>query len=92
MRRKQPILTYVVFGLIAIGILSGLFTSPSSFLIPVIIFGAVFLLYKYPPNTWKKSSGYGTRFKKPPKRKNATFRVINGSGNRDNQDEPPKYH
>jgi len=55
MRRKmrQPILFYVVLGLLAIGVLSAVFRDPKSAIIPVAVFGIVFLLYKFPPSRWK---------------------------------------
>ncbi|SDD43127.1 hypothetical protein SAMN02799630_03455 [Paenibacillus sp. UNCCL117] len=91
MRNRSNTIAYIIFGLIAIGVLASLFTSPRAFLVPLLVFGAIFLLYKFPPNTWNRQS------RKPPsgrfakgKRKNANFRVIPGS--KDKQDEPPKYH
>ncbi|WP_159882202.1 hypothetical protein [Paenibacillus puerhi] len=91
MRNRNNTIAYVIFGLIAIGVLASLLMNPSAFLLPLLIFGAIFFLYKFPPNTWNrpKRTPPGSRFAKG-KRKNATFRVI--PGNKDKQDDPPSYH
>jgi hypothetical protein len=91
MRNRQTTFAYIIFGLIGIGILSALFSNPAGMLIPVLVFGVIFYLYKYPPKSWRGFGRSSTRFTKPPKRKNATFRVINGN-RRDDSEEPPKYH
>jgi len=100
MRRdqKQKILFYVILGLIAIGILSALLRNPGSMLIPILVLGGVFLLYKYPPHKWK-SFAYRTKPKYAPpstkekqrKTQRAKFRVIQGN-KRDDDDNVPKYH
>jgi hypothetical protein len=81
---------YIIMGLIAIGLL----VSLKTLFIPIIVFGAVFLLYKFPPSRW------GMRTSTPPGRrtagtkrrtKDATFRVITGNKNTDTDDRP-KYH
>ncbi|MBP1155061.1 MULTISPECIES: hypothetical protein [unclassified Paenibacillus] len=93
MRNRNSTIAYVIFGLIAIGILFTVLSRPGTLIIPLLVFGIIFWLYKYPPSSWRSK----TRSFTPPrfngskaKRKNATFRVINGR--KDGSDEPPKYH
>ncbi|TLS52979.1 hypothetical protein FE782_06300 [Paenibacillus antri] len=99
--RKQNLLFYVIVGLIAIGILSMIVRNPSGAIIPVVVLGGVFLLYKYPPQRWKflrndrrdgsgmwGASDGGVRKGRTTKR--AKFRVI--QGNKPDDDDKPKYH
>lgn len=93
MRHRHNTIAYVIFGLIAIGILFTVLTRPGALIIPLLVFGIIFWLYKYPPGRWRSRTKSFTppRFSRTkPKRRNATFRVINGS--KDSSDEPPKYH
>ncbi|PZD93421.1 hypothetical protein DNH61_22585 [Paenibacillus sambharensis] len=86
----------VLLALIIIGLIEDLAHDPIQLLIPLAIFGTVFLLYKFPPG--------GSRRGKPPVRKTASssrsknstrsrkpapFRVIEGGKDDDNL---PKYH
>lgn len=91
MRSNTRILTYVIVGLIVIGILYRL----NQFIIPIIVLGIIFLLYKFPPNRWFQAngahrSGYSDRNQKTRTSKKAKFRVIRG--NKQSDDDPPKYH
>jgi len=95
--RKQNLLFYVVFGFIAIGILSMIAKNPGGAIIPVVVLGGVFLLYKYPPQRWTflKRGGSPMRgFSDGPggkrKTKRAKFRVIPGT--KPDDDDKPKYH
>ncbi|MBE1445532.1 hypothetical protein [Paenibacillus sp. OAS669] len=88
MKKRFSIATYVVLGLALIGIAS----KALQLIIPILVFSVIFLLYKYPPNRWRKpafSAKSGGRTKERRTR-NATFRVIDG--NKGSSDEPPKYH
>lgn len=91
--RRYNAFTIAILVLLAIGLLSGLVNNPGRFLIPLVVLAAIFLLYKFPPSSFKrKPYGTNTAFKmkpKPPKR-NVTFRVI--QGNKQDDEEPPKYH
>lgn len=90
MRNRNSTVAYVIFGLIAIGILASILSNPGTFMIPILVFGVIFFLYKFPPNRWRQPKRpSSSRFQKG-KRRNATFRVIQGS--KDGSDEPPKYH
>ncbi|MBU7317127.1 MULTISPECIES: hypothetical protein [Paenibacillus] len=90
MRNRNSTVAYVIFGLIAIGILASVLSNPGTFIIPILVFGVIFFLYKFPPNRWRQPKRpSSSRFQKG-KRRNATFRVIQGS--KDSSDEPPKYH
>ncbi|GCL72055.1 MULTISPECIES: hypothetical protein [Paenibacillus] len=93
MRHRNSTIAYVIFALVAIGILFTVLTRPGTLIIPLLVFGIIFLLYKYPPSRWRsRSKSFSPpRFSSSKtKRRNATFRVINGS--KDSSDEPPKYH
>jgi hypothetical protein len=84
MRRRYSVGTIAIFVLLALGLI----VSLRFMFIPIVVLGTIFLLYKFPPSTWKKV----TMYRKDNKRgKNAKFRVIDGSKNRD-YDEPPRYH
>lgn len=87
---------YVVFGLLALGILASLFRNPGPFIIPLVVFGGIFLLYKFPPSKWrrrhmtKRYEAEQAREKERARRRSA-FRVI--SGNKTSpDDDPPPYH
>ena len=96
-RRFQPA-DYIVYGLAVIGFLHRFIQNPAPFLIPLLVFGAIFLLYKYPPNVLKRSMRRRTpppRYSrsKPPKTVKAKFRVIRGSkDDSSDQSPPPRYH
>ncbi|SDO09744.1 hypothetical protein SAMN04487897_10875 [Paenibacillus sp. yr247] len=85
MRRKFSPIEVAISILIAIGLLVSLRTL----FIPILVLGIIFLLYKFPPSRWKKTSiGRGPA---KGKRKNAKFRVINGTKESES-DDFPKYH
>lgn len=92
MRRKSRLIAYIIFGLIAVGILASLISRPETMLIPLLVFGIVFLLYKFPPSRFRKRGGMRPPRNaiKPKARKRNPFRVIRGSKRDD--DEPPRYH
>ncbi|TDF99813.1 hypothetical protein E1757_04980 [Paenibacillus piri] len=75
----------MIIGLALIGVASKALTL----IIPIAVFGIIFVLYKYPPNTWGKSKTTRGGKTKEKRTRNATFRVIDGKGG---SDEPPKYH
>lgn len=85
--KNRSIAFYVIAGLIVIGIIS----SIRFWIVPVLVFGVIFFLYKFPPNTWSGRFGRSSnaRGTKRGKTRNAKFRVIPGS--KDSED-PPKYH
>jgi hypothetical protein len=95
---RRNVFTYVIFALIAIGILTSLANNFSQWIVPVIIFGLVFLLYRYPPKSWRNlanryrpSAFQGHSAKSNVKNsKRAKFRVIRG--NKPDDDNIPKYH
>ncbi|MGG1635762.1 hypothetical protein MHH56_19930 [Paenibacillus sp. FSL K6-3182] len=88
--------------LLLIGLVYSVIQSPITFLIPIVVLGGIFLLYKYPPSFLR---GYNTRQggvhvtqRRAPASKTRTnknrsktvpFRVIEG-GKED--DDTPKYH
>ncbi|NHN31059.1 hypothetical protein [Paenibacillus agricola] len=85
---RFSIATYIIFGLALIGLVS----RATQYIIPIVVFGVIFLLFKFPPNKWGKSKTTTTRSgrTKEKRTRDATFRVINGS--KGSSDEPPKYH
>jgi hypothetical protein len=96
MRRRFTTASYIIFGLIAVGLLAKLWTHPGTLLIPLIVFGVIFLLYKYPPSTWRARSYAATAAKRRKAdearhTRKAKFKVIKGNKPDDPQ-EPPKYH
>ncbi|MFH5184876.1 hypothetical protein ACHHV8_20765 [Paenibacillus sp. TAB 01] len=94
MKKRYSAATYIILGLALIGVASKALTL----IIPILVFGVIFLLYKFPPSTWRKpgssgrdSSSASSSSRTQGKRtRNATFRVIDG--NKGSSDEPPKYH
>lgn len=89
MKKRFPIAAYIILGLALIGVASKALTL----IIPIAVFGIIFLLYKFPPSTWgKNKQNYrpSSGRTKEKKTRNASFRVIDG--NKGSSDEPPKYH
>jgi hypothetical protein len=88
MKQRLSVTSYLLLGLIIIGLI----VSLSRYVIPICVFGIIFLLYKFPPSKWKRNriSSIG---RKSGKRKSKTvpFRVINGN-KQDDSDHRPKYH
>ncbi|MBD2869536.1 hypothetical protein IDH41_13180 [Paenibacillus sp. IB182493] len=97
--------TIGLLALLAIGLVYSVILSPSSFIIPIVVLGGIYLLYKYPPSFLR---GYGgSRQGRPqvkpgraaaaaksksakPRSKTVPFRVIEGG--KDDDDDLPKYH
>jgi hypothetical protein len=82
-RRTQFPWYYLILGLAAIGLISRLVHSPTSFIIPVLVIGLVWYFYKAPPRWFirRVSPSRPRASKKPPKkkRKKHRFQVINGN-------------
>lgn len=85
--------TYVVFFLIAVGLLYQFVLNPGGMIIPLAVFGVVFFLYKFPPARLRRELDKFTRSRgtKPGGQasRKAKFRVIRGNKK---DDEPPRYH
>ncbi len=75
-------LTYIIFGLIIIGVISMISNNPAAYIIPITIFAVVFLLYKFPPGRSRSQA---------PKSKKAKFRVIQGSKPDEPNEKPPLH-
>jgi hypothetical protein len=88
MKQRLSVGSYILIGLIIIGLI----VSLSRYIIPVCVFGIIFLLYKFPPSNWKKNRA-SVSGRKSGKRKSKTvpFRVIDGN-KQDDSDNRPKYH
>lgn len=107
--KKQAVIFWSVIGLAAFGIGNALFGNGmmdwSSLLIPVIIGGIVFLLYKYPPKKYRKARHPKVkpsartmakleaerRTASKQKRKHYPFQVIEGNKGK-NDEDMPRYH
>jgi hypothetical protein len=94
MPRKISPLLIVILALVVIGLFSQM-TNPVQLIIPVVVLGAIFLLYKFPPGPVRAKTKTKTQPRqsaaqsKPKTRKNVPFRVIEGGKDDDNL---PKYH
>ncbi|MFC4599214.1 hypothetical protein [Cohnella hongkongensis] len=93
----------IVLALMAIGVITSLLQgSVESWAIPLGLVAIVFLLYKFPPNRWRKPGrpsrppvkrprpDFRSAASKTERRRPSPFTVIEGRKNRD--DEPPRYH
>jgi len=97
MRGRFHPMHYAILALFLIGIGYMLWLNPRELIIPVVVFGLVFLLYKFPPGRLRlngKSARPAARKPerlqaKPRGRKTVPFRVIEGGKEDDNL---PKYH
>ncbi|MFC4777439.1 hypothetical protein ACFO9Q_11645 [Paenibacillus sp. GCM10023252] len=98
LRKWSPLMIGMVV-LIGIGIVSAVINNPSTFIIPVVVLGVIFLLYKLnpggarsrrpvvkpSPRTEAKMKAKSQQARKKP----APFRVIEGGKD---DDDLPKYH
>lgn len=99
MYRRISMPDYLIYGLLALGIIRSLVANPGPLLLPVIIFGIIFLLYKFPPDRFRKPGRtYVVKNKSSARkrqgdrdRRKSNFRVIYGN-KPDSDDEPPRYH
>ncbi|MEK3881570.1 hypothetical protein [Paenibacillus sp. PL2-23] len=107
-RSKRPgkwdVWAIILVALFVIGLIVGLMDNLISFLLPIVILGGIFLLYKYPPSflggkrrgpSYVKHSASASAAPKQkpkgnrPKSRNVPFRVIEGGKD---DDDTPKYH
>lgn len=101
--KKGFFIFWITIGLAVFGIVGGGFKL-GHILPPLIVFGAVFLLYKFPPKKYRKSTASKIkpsartmakvnserRQSTPEKRKHYPFQVIEGQKGKN--DDTPKYH
>ncbi|CAM3587293.1 hypothetical protein [Marinicrinis lubricantis] len=91
MRQNQKWIAAVIIIVMIIGIVS----SVRQLLIPIIVLGLIFVLYKLPPKRWKLiwTRMRLNQIQRSKQAKKAKFRVIDGNKNKD-PDDPPKrmYH
>lgn len=96
--KKWSVPAIIIMSLLGIGVIYGVLTDMRSFLIPIIVFGLIYVLYKFPPDRWRSRSGSASPQVRPgnrsqpakrPKSQRTPFRVIEG-GKED--DDLPKYH
>lgn len=101
MRNRFNFPIYIIGFLVLLGVFFQLRTNPGAIFIPIVVFGSIYLLWRYPPQTWKKNNVSSSRTKKSRtdlkrKRQRAKFRVIEGNKGRNSdyndQDDLPKYH
>ncbi|WP_419873834.1 hypothetical protein [Candidatus Pristimantibacillus sp. PTI5] len=99
---KWNVWSITFLALLVIGLVYSVISSPLTFLIPIVVLGGIFLLYKYPPaflrgyhsqqgrTQVKQSRAAAPKSKvNKPRSKTVPFRVIEG-GKED--DDLPKYH
>ncbi|MFD2672747.1 hypothetical protein [Marinicrinis sediminis] len=90
----QKWVTGAIIGFLIIGILASL----RSLLIPILVLGTVFVLYKFPPRWWKMQAYKAkmSRTQRDRNRQKSKFKVVGGSKqDRDrskSDSEPPRYH
>lgn len=95
--RKMSPLLIVILTLIGVGLFAQMLNNPVQLIIPVVVFGVIYLLYKFPPGgartsakpRSKPANRRESQASKPKSRKNIPFRVIEGGKDDDNL---PKYH
>lgn len=96
MRRRLNGWTIALLALIAVGVIRSFVQNPLFMLLPIVIFGIIFLLYKYPPARYRR--GYQPprvkqadrhRAKQAPRKRTSPLRVIEGGKD---DDDLPKYH
>ncbi|MEO3944374.1 hypothetical protein [Gorillibacterium sp. CAU 1737] len=90
---------YIIYGLAIWGVLVSLISNPFTLLLPILLIGGLFAYNRYLGNR-ARSSGYrpsgsarpsASRYEEARKKsKTVPFRVI--PGNKDSEDEPPRYH
>lgn len=108
--RKHAIIFWTAITLAAVGLVVFLLDPGSRMriLIPLIIVGVVYVLYKFPPRRFNKrpkvkpskrtaakmaAKSSPVRKSSPTKRKQYPFQVIDGQkGKSDPPDDVPKYH
>lgn len=95
MRKRNQVITYIVAGFFSIGLLVKFLEQPLKMIVPLVIFGVVFYLYKFPPSFARGGRRPAHHQPERPSAKRnvrkAKFRVIRG--NKDNgEDDPPRYH
>lgn len=86
MQQRYKTIGYVVLALLGIGLIAQFVKNPGAMIIPVVVLGVVFYLYKFPPRRFGPS---GKRVNIKPKRR-TSFKVI--QGNKRDDEEPPRYH
>ena len=87
MRQRYGSFTIILIVLICIGVLTRLMAHPGAFVIPAIVLGIVFLLYKIPPHRWRKKYEYNHRTQRKSR-----LKVIHGRKRDDDDPKPPPYH
>lgn len=97
--RRLSLKDYVIYGLLIIGIISSFLANPFWFLVPLVMFGIIYLLYKYPPKRFQRPGqtrvlntkfSSSQRSKQDPKKNR--FKVIYGNRRDNPDDDPPPYH
>jgi hypothetical protein len=93
----------ILLTLAAIGVVAALLRNPIDLIIPAVVFGIVFLLYKFPPGRVRQRNFRAPKPSARDRRKTGTgsgpgsrrkplpFRVIEG-GRDDDDENRPKYH
>jgi len=91
--KRFPLLTWILLFFFAIGVFRIFMFRPSSVLVPLIVFGAIFYFFKNPEKL--KFRQQNDNYKAPTaksKNRSNKFTVIDGKFTDVKDDEPPKYH
>lgn len=102
MPRRWNGFTIAIMALTCIGLVYVFILDPIGFIIPILVLGGIFLLYKYPPSFLRGACSNTSRTQvkqsrstvaksraKKPRSKTSPFRVIEGGKD---DDDLPKYH
>ncbi|AWB45113.1 hypothetical protein DCC85_13355 [Paenibacillus sp. CAA11] len=107
--KKQAVFFWIIIALAIIGIPEALSSTQGliSILIPLILFGLIYVLYKYPPKKYQKTPKIkpsartaaklaqqrrtSSMSSNTGKRKSYPFQVIDGNKGK-NDEDTPKYH
>lgn len=87
--------TYIILTLIVIGVISLIFTNPKDLIVPIAVFGIIYLLYKFPPQfASNRANTYKSVNKRRKSKSRAKLHVIDGKKSimEIDDDEKPKYH
>ena len=97
MKKRLPAAAYILIILFSVGLVYSFLKNPLMILLPAVVFGIIFLLYKFPPKRFRRDSdSYKYRAvlkkQKEKRKKSASLRVIDGKKGKSGPDEPPKHH
>lgn len=75
MRPRDRRLLYLFLALAALGVLHLLITRPATMILPALVLGTIFVLYKFPPGRWRRR---GPRQRQPGPRSSSKYATRTG--------------